>query len=284
MSHPRHHAVTRHAATALLALALVGLMATACGEEQADETTTTTTAEPAGETGNGDTEEDMSDPLDGTVFLSTSVTGRDLVPDSTVRLSFEDGQIGVSAGCNSMGGGYSLDGDQIVIDGEMRSTLMGCEQALMDQDTWLGAWVNAGLTWQLDGTTLTLTGDDVTMELAAEQPAGDGTVEGAWQLDTIIDGETAASVPADVETPTLEVTGDQVNVFTGCNRGGGTVEVADTTLTFGPMRLTRMACDEPAMALEATVTRLLDGAVPYVLKGELLTLGDDDAGLVWRRA
>ena len=33
-----------------------------------------------------------------------------------------------------------------------------------------------------------------------------------------------------------------VAVNTGCNTGSGSVEVTDTTLTFGPIRITKMAC------------------------------------------
>ena len=224
----------------------------------------------------------MTDPLDGSTFTSTSVTGHDLVPGSTVRLSFEDGQLGVSAGCNQMGGGYSLVDDRLQIDGAMRSTEMACDPPLMDQDTWLAGWIADGPSWQLDGDTLTLTGGDVVMELV-DETAG-ATIEGAWELETIVSGDAASSVPADVETPTLEIIGDEVSVFTGCNRGGATIEAADGTLTFGPMRLTRMACPDPAMQLEGTVAATLEGTVPYTVTAERLTIGDDGAQLVWRRA
>ena len=46
--------------------------------------------------------------LDGRTFLSTGVQGQTLVPGSTIRLSFKDGQLGISAGCNRMGGAYSI--------------------------------------------------------------------------------------------------------------------------------------------------------------------------------
>lgn len=268
----------------LTAIVAISLLAAACGEDPAaDDDGTPTSHPPGGATESPDTSAGVStdNPLEGTTFTSTSLTGHDLVAGTAVRLSF-DGQLGVSAGCNSMGGGYSLDGDRLVIDGPMWTTEMACDPPLMDQDTWLASWISDGLTWVLAGDVLTLTGGDVVMELAAES-AEPGTVEGSWELDTILSGETASSVPADVETPTLEFTGLQVSAFTGCNRGAAPVEIAEDTITFGPLRLTRMACPEPAMQLEATVAATLEGTVPFTVTADRLTMGDERSGLVWRR-
>lgn len=285
MNRRRSLTITPCARTALSALVVLGLGATACGDDDATDTTTSTTAaEPAGNPDDERTEEDIEDSFDDTAFESTSITGRELVPGSKVRLEFTDGQLSASAGCNTLGGAYELDGDRLVIEGELRSTQMACDAPLMEQDTWLSTWLVDGPTFVLDGWTLTLTGGEIAMELTAVTPGTNGTVQGSWQLDTVITGDTASSVPAEVETPTLEITGDQMQVFTGCNRGGATVQITDTTLTFEPVRLTRMACPEPAMELEASVVAVLDGEVPYELEGELLNLGDDDAGLVWRRS
>ena len=273
--HRSTHRTLGRVLVAVAVLAALSLLAASCGDD------------PDTSNGNDDTttsEDPMTDPLDGSTFTSTSVTGHELVDGSAVRLMFEDGQLGLSAGCNQMGGGYSLDGDRLVIDGAMRSTEMACDPPLMDQDSWLASWVGEGLTWRLDGAVLTLSGADVVMELTAETTDEGGTVEGSWELDTILSGEVASSVPADVETPTLDITADQMSVFTGCNRGGATVEVSEGSITFGPLRLTRMACPEPAMQLEATVTAVLDGTVPYTVTAELLTIGDESSGLVWRRA
>ena len=237
-----HRTLTRVAAVGA-ALTALSLLAASCGDDP--EGTAGSDDTPASSADDGtegtDSEDTMTDPLDGSTFTSTSVTGHDLVAGTSARVSFEDGQLGVSAGCNQMGGGYSLDGDQLVIDGPMRTTEMACDPPLMDQDAWLADWVGAGLTWQLDGDTLTLSGGDIAMELRAEV-AGDGTIEGTWQLDTIVSGDAASSVPAEVETPTLEITGDQVSVFTGCNRGGTTIETTEDSITFGPLRLPHMAC------------------------------------------
>ena len=45
-------------------------------------------------------------------------------------------------------------------------------------------------------------------------------------------------------------------------------------ITFGALALTRMACDEPAMKLEATVSRVLDGQKTFDIYGPKLTITD----------
>jgi hypothetical protein len=46
--------------------------------------------------------------LDGRTFISTSVVDgnedRELVANTEIRLTFNDGQLGASAGCNTFGG------------------------------------------------------------------------------------------------------------------------------------------------------------------------------------
>lgn len=44
------------------------------------------------------------DLLDGTTYVSTNVTGHELVEGTEVQLSFEEGVMSVSAGCNTIFG------------------------------------------------------------------------------------------------------------------------------------------------------------------------------------
>lgn len=270
------HTLFTLTAVAVLAAAL----AVACGTEAADEPDTSTSDE------THTTEPAMFQLAPGT-YRSESVTGRDLVPGSTITLHVEDQQVSANAGCNTLAGEYALEGDVFVLPHELRSTLMGCDQPLMDQDSWLGTFLSSRPTWALDGTRLTLTFGDVAVVLVREVEdtvPGPGGVLGSWELDTVIDGETASNVPSDVPTPTLEFTEGQLTVFTGCNSGGASVTVDADAIAVGPLRLTRKACGSPAMQIEARVATLLDGDVPYRLDGDRLTLGPEDAALIWRRA
>ena len=70
-------------------------------------------------------------------------------------------------------------------------------------------------------------------------------------------------------------------VDTGCNAGSGSVEITDTTLTFGPIATTRRSCIDELNALEASVLTVLQGAVTYEIDGDSLSLrsSEGDIGL-----
>jgi heat shock protein HslJ len=130
-------------AVALLALAALPLAG--CGDDD-DGATAPTIAD-----------------LDGRTFVSTSVEGQTLVEGSQVSIAFEEGSISVQAGCNTLFGGVELDGSTLVTTGQLATTQMACDDALMAQDDWLAAMLTAGPEVTLEGDTLTLATDDVTI-------------------------------------------------------------------------------------------------------------------------
>lgn len=219
--------------------------------------------------------------LDGRTFLSTTVQGHDLVAGSTVSLAFKEGRLAINAGCNHIGGAYAIVGGRLTT-GEMAMTDMGCAAPLMAQDTWLSGFV-AGAIVDLAGDTLTLRNGGVTMTLTDREVADrDRPLEGThWILDGITSGDTASSVPEGV-TAALTITDGQMQIQTGCNRGNATVEATATTLTIGPMALTRMACPPDATAVELAVTRVLTGKVGYAIEADVLTLTSGTQGLTLR--
>lgn len=214
-------------------------------------------------------------------FESTSVSGRELVEGTQVRLTFEGGRMAANAGCNTMTGEYALTDGTLQWTGPAAATMMGCQPDLQAQDDWLAALLTDGAEANLDGDLLTLTSGTVTIELQAQSDAPlTGTT---WTLDGVIEGEAVSSLPAGVDPPTLEIADDgAVTVFAGCNQGGGTVVISDTTMTFEPLALTRMACEGDAGTLEATVVTVLDGSVDVAVDGDTLTITNGDRGLVYR--
>jgi heat shock protein HslJ len=93
----------------------------------------------------------------------------------------------------------------------------------------------------------------------------------------------AVTVSAVGSQATLTITDGQAQINTGCNTGTATVEITDTTMTFGPMALTRKACAPDLTELEASVVLVLDGEVTYEITGDMLSIrkaGDNgDVGL-----
>lgn len=221
--------------------------------------------------------------LEGRTFLSTGAIGRTLAPDSVVRLSFGAGQIGASGGCNSMGGPYAIDGDRLVVQ-QLAMTEMACEPALMVQDQWLAGLLD-GATIALAGDTLTVTKDGVGLTLLDREVADpDRPLVGTrWVVDGLVSADAVSSVPVGV-TAALTFAPGWVDVEAGCNQGGGAVTVTDATLTFGPIALTKMACEGGAMEVERTVLAVLSGEVGYDVDAGTLTLDAGAAGLILRAA
>ena len=219
--------------------------------------------------------------LDGRTFLSTGIEGRILVAGSRIRIAFRDGQISASGGCNSMSGPYRIDGDHLLA-GSLATTEMGCDEPLMAQDTWLADLLD-GATIALDGETLVLARGSVRLTMEDREIADpDRPLLGTrWVVDGLISDDAVSSVPLGV-TAALTFSDGRVDVEAGCNRGGGTVEVDDTTITFGPVALTKMACAPDAMAVEGVVTAVLSGEIAYTIEAGSLTLDAGGGGLMLR--
>ena len=112
---------------------------------------------------------DDPDPLDPAAIEGTwsdaEVDGYELA--GTLTIHFEDGRIAVQGGCNNLMGPYELDGDRLTA-GPLASTMMACPDPLMAQDTWITDLLAGGVSVSLDGTTLTLSADDVTATLTSD--------------------------------------------------------------------------------------------------------------------
>jgi heat shock protein HslJ len=209
--------------------------------------------------------------LDGRTFIVTGSDGYTIVPGSEISFRFERGQLGISAGCNQMGGAYQVV-DGVLNVGAMMMTEMGCEEPRMAQDAWISAFVS-GAALALDGDTLTLTRDGTTLtatDRTVVRP--DLPLEGTtWVVDGLIVNRAVSSMPAGV-TATLELADGTVSVHSGCNSGSGSAEIGDTAITFGPIATTKMACGDAAMAVETHVLRVLSGDVAWSIEAGSLTL------------
>jgi heat shock protein HslJ len=244
--------------TALALVALSALAFAACGSD-----------DDAASGGSAPTPDDLA----GKAFESTEVTGYDLVEGTTITLGFEADTVGAQGGCNTQSGGYTITDGTLEV-AVMASTMMACEEALMDQDTWLSEFLTSSPEIALEGGTLTLTGSDATISLEAKAATPlEGTT---WVLTGTVATEAVSSLPADADA-SLTITDGQAAIRTGCNSGSTSVEITDTTMTFGPVALTKMACPEELTALEASVIAVLDGEVTYEIAGDTLSIRKDGA-------
>jgi heat shock protein HslJ len=73
----------------------------------------------------------------------------------------EDGELAGNVGCNSFGGDYKVDGNQITF-GSIISTLMACEDPIGAQEAAVLQTFSGTATYDLNGDTLTITSEDGT--------------------------------------------------------------------------------------------------------------------------
>lgn len=118
----------------------------------------------------------VADGVAGRDYVSTGVTGFELAPHSRILVSFpEVDRISIRAGCNGMFGQAVWD-DATLTAPMLASTMMACDEALMRQDTFLSDLLSGGVEASLDGSVLTLTQGNVTIELTEQAAADSGGV------------------------------------------------------------------------------------------------------------
>jgi len=85
------------------------------------------------------------------------------VADSQAGITFnEDGSVNGNSGCNGFGGTYTVDGDQITFS-EIVSTLILCDEPLMEQEETVHQVLTGTATYEIEGSTLTLTNNDLVL-------------------------------------------------------------------------------------------------------------------------
>jgi heat shock protein HslJ len=95
-------------------------------------------------------------------LVSYGASGAQTAAVSSVPTSLifnADGTVGGTMGCNQFGGDYETSGDLITF-GAMASTMMACEEPLMTQEAAILTMLSGPVTYQVDGTKLTLTAQD----------------------------------------------------------------------------------------------------------------------------
>ena len=81
------------------------------------------------------------------------------LPGVDTSISFEEGQFGGTVGCNSFGGDYTLNGDQMSI-GSVISTMMFCDQTSAQESAVLAILSDKTMTVTYSGNLLTMSSVD----------------------------------------------------------------------------------------------------------------------------
>lgn len=179
------HRMPRFVVLAVAASVAVGAAA-ACSSDTTSvssdraEPGTTATTRPIGGTMMATVPADelvTGDMLIGRQFVSTSVTGRDLVPGTVIGMSFDGTRLSATAGCGTIGGSYELAGGTITLGDDVVVSQVMCEDPRTAQDRWLLGSLRSGVAVRATPDGIVLDADGVTIELM-EDAAGVGVVDG----------------------------------------------------------------------------------------------------------
>jgi heat shock protein HslJ len=225
--------------------------------------------------------------LEGRTFISTRVTqsgaDRPLVPGTSIRFTFnKDGQLGVSAGCNHMGGTYRIDGGTLRFEGGAM-TEMGCDEPRHAQDDWVFAFLGSKPASALAGNDLTLTaGDTVIRLLDREIAVPDLPLIGpTWTVNSILAGDAVSSIPDGVVATLVFGEDGRFELQTGCNSGGGTYAVEGARIQFPDIVTTKRGCDGASAQVETAVLAVLQADnLTFAIDAGSLTLQAGPQGLV----
>ncbi len=209
-------------------------------------------------------------------FLSVAVTdggaARPLVAGTRIRLDFRGNELGANAGCNSIGGTYSIQNGTLLLDAA-GMTEMGCDQPRHDQDEWLIELLSSRPAFRMSGDELTLESGPVVVRLMDRRIVEPDValVGRTWTVDAIVSGDAVSSIPGGA-VATLRFHADgTVDVNTGCNQGSGTWETVGPGIEISALMLTKRACDQVNGGLEGAVLSLIE-AGPMAAEIEANTL------------
>jgi len=218
-------------------------------------------------------------------FLSVAITdggaAKALVAGTRIRIGFQDGNLSASAGCNSMGGPYRIEGGVLITD-SLATTEMGCDAERHAQDQWLGQLLGSRPAIRIAGDELTLeSGSIVVRFLDRKIVEPDVAITGrTWTVVSIISGDSVSSIPAGVSaTISFDVNGS-ISVNAGCNQGGGTWKPVAGGIEVSALGMTKKACDGAAGRLEAAVMAVLGaGTMRAAIDSSMLNLQAGAQGL-----
>ncbi|HSB02587.1 MAG TPA: META domain-containing protein [Anaerolineales bacterium] len=107
-----------------------------------------------------------------------------------------------------------------------------------------------------------------------------GSLIGSWKLTSY--GPVSAPTPAvaDAEAGLTFKEDGTVTGNSGCNGFGGDYTVKGDRVTFDQIVSTLMACDDPRMAQEEAVHKVLTDTATFEVEGNTLTLTNNDLVLI----
>ncbi|MFB9994138.1 META domain-containing protein [Deinococcus oregonensis] len=229
-------------------------------------------------------------PLLGTSWTLTQLTSNgklvspgQAAPRPTLRL------VGTAASgstsCNTYRANFATRGD-ILRFTSLATTRRACPDRIDGLEEQFVNLMRGVSRFTLKGTTLTLfsgkadqliftAGTATTLPGLPSDGKGQSmsTLKGNWFVTRLMVGGREVPLPAQASfTFAPDATGFALSGTAGCNRAMGRVTTSGTSMTFGPLAITRMLCDAPRMAQETTLLKALSGTLAPQFSGSTVVL------------
>jgi heat shock protein HslJ len=213
--------------------------------------------------------------LTGKVWALTELMGEPPADGVGISAQFStDGKVSGSAGCNRYNGTYTVSGNSITFSSPMATTMMMCDEAVMEQENAYLKALGEAKTYAVRGDQLTLAGTDKT-SLAIYKAQSQDLSGTSWEATSYNNGKQAVTGVLEGTTLTADFGKDgNLSGNAGCNTYNGAYKVNGDQITIGPLASTMMACEEPAGVMEQETQYLaaLQSAATYQIEGNVLQL------------
>lgn len=202
----------------------------------------------------------------------------------TVTLRVEGDQAGGTSACNHYSGRVEVEADRVRFS-ELGGTEMGCEPDVMALESRYLRALGAVESGERAGDRLTLTGPAIVLAFEADPPVEDAPFVGtAWHLESVLEGETVASVLGEGGLSFAE--DGTFGGSTGCRPVRGDYRLDGDTLTVTALESGAPEAGACAPGLEAQhdhVVTVLEARPTATVEGARLTLlAPEGTGLDFR--
>ncbi|OJX37899.1 MAG: hypothetical protein BGO78_07580 [Chloroflexi bacterium 44-23] len=216
-----------------------------------------------------------------TGWVLTNLSGNAPIDDTTITLTFQDGNIGGSDGCNRYNSSYTQDGSKLKVGPNIASTLMACQDDIMQQASKYHEILSQIESFKVDGNQLILYGPK-NKELARFEKQNTDLSGTSWLVTGFNNGKGAVtSTIIDSELTLAFNEKGAVSGNAGCNTFSGSYTLAGNKITFSNMASTLKACLEPEglMEQETEFLTALSTVDTYRVEGSQLEMRTADGAI-----
>jgi heat shock protein HslJ len=222
--------------------------------------------------------------LEGQVWALTRLRNGAVRGQNRPTIFLQENEVQAFGGINQIGGGYVRDGQQLRFR-NLVSTLMGGAAAESELEQEFSATLEKITQFSFEGKTLVLSGSAGPLAWFEAQSPAPAVVDFEQVLNVTWELSELNGQAVDSDTPlTLSFTDGSVTGFGGVNQMGGTYNVTDQALSFGPLRATRRGGPPAAMEREGRFAQTLARVDRFDLQdGQLLLLSGTEIVAKFRR-